>query len=188
MKDRASVQVTRVIDGDTVEVRTKPGFLRKSTKKRVRLYGIDAPESAQKGGKAATKHLSKIIGSGRNVWLDTSGTDQYGRAVGLLYHRHGNPAYSYNYQMVEAGHAHCYLLSAKDRAHYLRAQKEAQRNRRGLWNQEHPTPPWEWRKEKARKPFSFPWRLALTVAILLLLAAVLLHGPDLLAPIRPFLP
>ena len=52
MKTDQTEQVTllRIIDGDTVEVQRRGGFLSTGAKERIRLYGIDAPESSQKGG------------------------------------------------------------------------------------------------------------------------------------------
>ena len=100
MRQKQTVNVTRVIDGDTVEVQTKPGLFRNGRKERVRLYGIDAPESSQTGGPESTKHLKRIIGSGKNVRLEQSGKDRYGRTVGLIYHRKSGREKSYNHQMV----------------------------------------------------------------------------------------
>ena len=68
MEKRRNVQLTRIIDGDTVEVLAPRGLLRREKGERIRLYGIDAPESAQKGGSESTKHLRKIIGSNKKVW------------------------------------------------------------------------------------------------------------------------
>ena len=184
MNNRRSVNITRVIDGDTVVILTKRGFFRKAQKERIRLYGIDAPESAQKGGTQSTKHLSRIIGSGKNVWMQSSGIDQYGRTIGLIYNHHGNPDYSYNYQMVEAGHAHAYLVSPADRTRYFHAQKEAKDHRRGLWKQTNPTPPWEWRKTNNAKARSFPWKIILVLLIAVVITWLAPCAGDIPIPFR----
>ena len=146
-----TVRVTRVIDGDTVEVRVGGGLFRRARMERIRLYGIDAPESKQRGGPRSTRHLRRLIGSGKGVQLIARDTDQYGRTVGLIYPRRSGPEESYNFRMVQAGHAHCYMLSAADQAAYQQAQQDAQEHRRGLWKQRDPTPPWEWRQaDRAR--------------------------------------
>ena len=184
MDTKRSINITRVIDGDTVEIRTKPGLFRKSRRDRIRLYGIDAPESAQKGGSQSTKHLSKIIGSGKNVWIQTSGTDQYGRLIGLLYHHHGDPEYSYNYQMIEAGHAHCYMASRSDRSRFLKAQQDAREHRRGLWNQSNPTPPWEWRKTHTQKTSILPWKWIIILAAAAIILWLAPCAGDITTPFR----
>ena len=58
MKTARTEQVTllRIIDGDTVEVQRRGGFLSTGANERIRLYGIDAPESSQKGGGDATEY------------------------------------------------------------------------------------------------------------------------------------
>ena len=146
-----TVRVTRVIDGDTVEVRVGGGLFRRARMERIRLYGIDAPESKQRGGPQSTRQLRRLIGSGKGVQLIAKDTDQYGRTVGLIYPHRSGPEESYNFRMVQAGHAHCYMLSAADRAAYQQAQNDAQEHRQGLWKQKDPTPPWEWRQaDRAR--------------------------------------
>ena len=170
MDHRQSVNITRVIDGDTVEIRTRPGLLRRSRKERIRLYGIDAPESAQKGGRNSTKHLAKLVGSGHKAWLHTSERDQYNRPIGLIYSRHGNPNYSYNYQMVEAGQAHCYLLSPQDKTRFQQAQAQAQARRLGLWRDPKPQPPWEWRRQHTKKPGTSLWKWVVLLLITIALA------------------
>ena len=63
--------VTRVIDGDTFETRSR--------KHPVRLANVDAPEKNQPGFAAATQKLKGLIG-GEKVTVDTVGRS-YGRAV-----------------------------------------------------------------------------------------------------------
>ena len=127
------VKLLRIIDGDTVEVQRPGGFLSTGAKDRIRLYGIDAPESAQKGGDDATKYLGKIIGGRTKIWLEAVATDQYGRTVGVISKKRGDRAKSYNYDMVRSGHAHCYMVAAPDREAYTQAENEAKEKRRGLW-------------------------------------------------------
>ncbi len=65
-------QVTKIIDGDT--------FQTKSRVHSVRLANVDAPERGTKGGATATAALRKMIG-GQQVTVDTVASDKYGRAV-----------------------------------------------------------------------------------------------------------
>ena len=82
--------VTRVVDGDTVDVVLDLGFsiLHKC---RVRLYGIDTPESRTRDkdekvrGKLAAKFLKDAIDNGKKVILRTKLKDskgKYGRVLG----------------------------------------------------------------------------------------------------------
>ena len=172
-----TVRVNRVIDGDTVVVTIGGGLLRRSHQERVRLYGIDAPESKQRGGTQSARHLRRMIGSGRGTRMETRDTDQYGRTVALIYPRNPSPENSYNLQMVQAGHAHCYMLSGADQAPYQQAQRDAQEHRRGLWKDRNPTPPWEWRQDqKARHSL---WGRTKTIIRLAVILALLAAGSAL---------
>ena len=145
------VRMVRVIDGDTVVVMTNQGFLRKPQETRIRLYGIDAPESDQKGGPESTRYLRKLIGGRRRVWMDSANTDQYGRTIGLIYQRKNQPKDSYNLRMVQGGHARPYMTGAQDRARFQAAEESARSKKRGIWKQKNRVDPWEHRKaQKAR--------------------------------------
>lgn len=146
-----NVQLIRVIDGDTVVVRPTGGIMRSQPEERIRLWGIDAPESQQNGGPQSTKYLQKLIGHRRKIYLTSTGRDQYGRLIGVIHPDGHTLNNSYNYLMVEGGHAHCYMLSGPDSNRYRRAEKEAKEHRRGMWaarSAQHPT---QWRKEHAKK-------------------------------------
>jgi len=64
--------VTRVIDGDTFETASR--------KYSVRLANVNAPETGQRGGAAATRALKQLI-EGEKVSIDTVARDKYRRAV-----------------------------------------------------------------------------------------------------------
>ena len=85
-------KVTRVVDGDTIDVILDLGFsiLHKC---RVRLYGIDTPESRTRDkdeklrGKLASKYLSDAIHNGTKVVLRSKLKDskgKYGRVLGEI--------------------------------------------------------------------------------------------------------
>ena len=84
--------VTRVVDGDTIDVILDLGFsvLHKC---RVRLYGIDTPESRTKNedekarGKLAAKYLEDSINNGTEIILRSKLKDskgKYGRVLGEI--------------------------------------------------------------------------------------------------------
>ncbi|RZK90662.1 MAG: hypothetical protein EOO62_34735, partial [Hymenobacter sp.] len=67
----------RVIDGDTYEVLAGGQVL------RVRLLGMDAPETSQPFGHQATDSVRALLGT-RLVLLQRQGTDLYGRTLGVV--------------------------------------------------------------------------------------------------------
>ena len=85
-----SCEVKRVVDGDTVDVVLDLGF-DVSYSTRVRLYGIDTPESRTRNkdekarGKMAGAFLKEAIESGEKVVIQTKLKDskgKYGRVLG----------------------------------------------------------------------------------------------------------
>ena len=87
------VKVTDVIDGDTIDVVIDLGF-DIFTNRRVRLAGIDTPESRttdlneKKFGMEAKEYLKHLLGNASNVVIKTLATDvneKYGRVLGQVY-------------------------------------------------------------------------------------------------------
>jgi len=130
-------KVTKVSDGDTIQVTTP-----EQTKLRVRLYGIDAPETPkidQRTGRVNKPTLWKGIleGSGRQnhgkqIRLDIIEIDQYKRMVGMIWIGSRN----INLEMVQEGYAEAYVEHLKEpyRVQFIRAEKEARSARRGVWS------------------------------------------------------
>ena len=64
---RYNVEVTRIVDGDTVDVDIDLGFGMVYKKQRVRMMGIDTPESRTRDleekfyGLASKAHLTKLL-------------------------------------------------------------------------------------------------------------------------------
>ena len=91
-----SCSVVRVVDGDTVDLMINLGF-ELFTKKRVRLYGIDAPETRTRdliekkaGLKTKERLLQLILGhevdlDRARVDLESHDWDKYGRVLGTLW-------------------------------------------------------------------------------------------------------
>ena len=85
-------EVTRVVDGDTCDCILDLGFSIMH-KCRVRLYGIDTPESRTRDldekarGKLASKYLQESIDSGKEIMLRSELKDskgKYGRVLGSI--------------------------------------------------------------------------------------------------------
>lgn len=129
-------RVVSVTDGDTLVVDTATG------RHRVRLLGVDAPETGQRYGPAARDALAGLV-LGRTVTLRVVGADRYGRAVGVV-ERDGTEV---NLEMVKDGWAwHDGRLARRGE---LRAAGAAARQAgRGLWADRSPVPPWVWRRER----------------------------------------
>ena len=115
----------RAVDGDTLEI----------SGKRVRLFGIDAPESDQSCqkdgaswacGKAATEQLSALV-AGQQVECRGTGVDQYGRVLAVCT---AGPD-QLNQVMVEQGWALAYRQYSDD---YIGAELHAQSNHLGIWS------------------------------------------------------
>ena len=132
-----SGKVVGVHDGDTITVLT----VAKQTVK-IRLFGIDAPESKQPFGNRAKQELSAIV-FGRHVRVEVETKDRYGRTVGRV----SAADVPVNMEMVRRGFAWWYRSYAKKDAGLATAEAEAKNARRGLWADKSPVPPWEFRKQ-----------------------------------------
>ncbi|EEH4986615.1 thermonuclease family protein [Citrobacter koseri] len=127
-------EVIRVIDGDTIEV------LQNKTRVRVRLLNIDAPEKKQPFGRWSTNQLKALL-AGQSVTVSYTQTDRYGRVLGRVITANGTEA---NRQQVLKGAAWVYDRYNTDNS-LPALQREAQTQKRGLWADNQPVPPWEWR-------------------------------------------
>jgi len=112
-------KVTKVVDGDTIDVDIDLGF-DISFSSRVRLAGIDTPESrtADKMEKAlgleSKEYLKKAIDASKTVVIKTEKMDsseKYGRILGWLF-LDGSKV-SVNEQMIADGYAWGYLGDTK---------------------------------------------------------------------------
>ena len=172
----SGIRIVRVIDGDTVWVR-QSGLWRWFFPGRnysVRLYGIDAPESNQKYGDAATRGLRQLLRGG-GYRMESMGTDRYDRVVGLIYRK--SREQSVNHAMVRQGWAHAYVRYGGKELDMPEAEREARRERRGIWKSgREPELPERWRQRQREGQARRSWvkvRMALTLAAL---AAVALIG------------
>lgn len=134
-------KVTRVIDGDTIEVKTLPEkILVYEIPIRVRLINIDAPEKKQAYGRWSKEQLKALL-AGQSVTVSYTQTDRYGRVLGRVVTANGTEA---NRQQVLKGAAWVYERYNTDNS-LPALQREAQTQKRGLWADNQPVPPWEWR-------------------------------------------
>jgi|TARA_B110000879_G_C11179391_1_gene517570 micrococcal nuclease len=113
-----NVKVTRVVDGDTVDVDIDLGFGMIYKKQRVRLHGIDTPESRtrdleeKKYGKAAKAHLKGLLsGKTRMVCHDKG---KFGRILGEMFAEIDDEWVSVNQIMITDHHAVAYMGQSKE--------------------------------------------------------------------------
>ena len=128
-------RVVSVTDGDTYDVRRPDGQT-----VTVRLWGVDAPESGQPGGRGATRAARQLIG-GSNVRIDVIEIGAYGRAVARL-EAGGSDLGAL---LIRGGHGWHYNEYAPGATEYARLERQARNANRGLWSKANPIPPWDWR-------------------------------------------
>jgi micrococcal nuclease len=125
-------KVTRVIDGDTIEVDIG-GKLYK-----VRYIGIDTPETVHPskpvecfGKEASEKNRQLVEGKTVRLEKDVSETDSYGRLLRYVWVGDN----FVNDYLVRQGYAYAYTYppDVKYAEQFVQAQREARENNRGLW-------------------------------------------------------
>ena len=129
--NRQSVKVTRVIDGDTIEIESG---------QKVRYIGIDTPETVHPdmkvqcfGKEAAVKNKELVEGKTVELEKDVSETDKYGRLLRYVYAED----IFVNDFLIRQGFAHAstYPPDVKYQDQLRAAEEEARSNNRGLWSQ-----------------------------------------------------
>jgi micrococcal nuclease len=112
-------EVLKIVDGDTIDANIDLGFDISLTK-RVRLNGIDTPESRTTDlkekalGLEVKEWLKHKLEGAKDILIKTQlpdSTEKYGRILGNLYIN--NESLSLNEQMVNAGYAWSYKGDAK---------------------------------------------------------------------------
>ncbi|MGQ9512151.1 MAG: thermonuclease family protein [Thermodesulfitimonas sp.] len=154
-----TARVVRVIDGDTVVVRFQAGpavspdgngyslrvpggWVRVGKEEKVRLIGVNAPETGAGqreaevyGWEAKAYTRKRTLGRVVRLEFDVETRDRYGRLLAYLY-LDGN---LFNRELVKEGYAQVYTAppNLKYTAAFLSAQREALEAGRGLWQKRH---------------------------------------------------
>jgi len=141
--------VIGVSDGDTITVLDAD-----RQQHKIRLQGIDAPEKKQPFGQRSKENLSRLVFN-KEVRVEWEKRDRYKRIVGKVWVQ---PASCPTCPMtLDAGHAQITVglawwyrkyateQSPQDRGAYEFSEQEARAKRVGLWRDDVPMPPWEWR-------------------------------------------
>ena len=137
--------VVGVSDGDTITVLDSD-----KVQHKIRLAGIDAPEKKQAFGNRSKESLSALAFD-KTVNVETDKQDRYGRQVGKVLVN----GQDVNLVQVERGMAWFYRQyqreqSPNDRRLYEAAEDAARADKRGLWRDADPMPPWEFRHNKIK--------------------------------------
>ena len=114
--------VVKIIDGDTVDVDIDLGFGIWMHKERIRLLGIDTPESRtrdkeeKKYGLAAKKYLTEMLNDEGGIVLKTKkdAEGKFGRILGELWRTTDYADKSINQYLVDEHHAVQYYGQSKD--------------------------------------------------------------------------
>ena len=136
---RYLVDLESVHDGDTVRVVYEGQSI------RVRLMGIDAPELEQPRGEDSRDYLKALTAS--TVYIEPAGHDQYGRMLATLW---GSATHetSVNEYMVWGGMAYAFMTEDYE---LKEAQADAMIAQRGVWCDENPVHPADWRSANRMK-------------------------------------
>lgn len=125
-----------ILDGDTIDTNGQ----------RYRLYGIDAPEIKQPHGVDAA-HALRAAMDDRDINVQSHGKGKYGRVIALLQYR--DRGTTVQARLVSEGWAWVYPqycdIPACDS--WERLERIAREQGRGLWANDDPMPPWEWRRQ-----------------------------------------
>jgi endonuclease YncB( thermonuclease family) len=131
-----------VVDGDTIEI----------SGTRIRLHGIDAPESTQtckdavgkeyRCGQRAALALDDYLAQSRPTRCEPRGMDRYGRTIASCYRSSGDDVAGW---LVTSGHALDWPRYSNGQ--YAGQQKLATEAHAGIWEGSF-TLPWEWRRAK----------------------------------------
>ncbi|MBI2614058.1 MAG: thermonuclease family protein [Candidatus Levybacteria bacterium] len=137
IETKETAKVRRVIDGDTIEV------LLNNKKDAVRLIGIDAPETddprktVECFGREASDKAKEVL-NGKTITLESDPTqgdrDKYHRLLRYVFLNDLN----FNKFMISEGYAHEYTYKSnpyKYMEEFINAEKEARKNKKGLWNE-----------------------------------------------------
>ena len=109
---------------------------------KVRLHGIDCPERGQPFGSRAKQYTSEMA-FGNEVEVRIKTTDRYGRIVGEVILPEGT---SLNKELVYVGLAWWYRKYAPNDRTLKALEAGARAEKKGLWADKNPIPPWEWRQ------------------------------------------
>ncbi|NLJ26386.1 MAG: nuclease [Deltaproteobacteria bacterium] len=140
-----SGKVVGISDGDTITV------MHDGKGEKIRLYGVDCPESHQDFGSRAKQFTSGKV-FGKTVDIEPVDTDRYGRTVGIV----KSDGQAINRTLIDSGMAWVYdqYCTRSECTEWRRLQEKAHAGKVGLWSIPNPTPPWEFRHSSSKSTWS----------------------------------
>jgi micrococcal nuclease len=129
-----SISVKRIYDGDTITIE-KDGL-----KVKIRLDEVDCPEKDQPYGIEARDFVEKFL-EGKFIVVKITKKDKYGRSLGSVKADNDDLEEA----LVKNGYAWVYRKYSKNQK-LISLEDEAKKSKIGLWKDNNPIPPWEWRK------------------------------------------
>lgn len=126
-----SYLVTRVVDGDTIEIETG---------QKIRYIGVNTPESVDPrkpiecfGKEASAKNSELVLNKKVKLEKDVSDTDRYGRLLRFVYLEDGTFV---NLELVKQGYASVMTVppDVNLSSIFLQAQQQARDSKLGLWS------------------------------------------------------
>lgn len=138
-------RVVGIADGDTLTLLDAS-----KTQHKIRLAGIDSPEKGQPFGQVCKKSLSDLAYD-RVATVESSKLDRYGRVIGKVL----VDGQDVNLEQLYRGCGWHYKKyqneqSLDDRLSYDNAEESAKASKIGLWADQNPTSPWDWRRARRK--------------------------------------
>lgn len=137
--------VERVIDGDTLIIQDDAGNTEK-----IRLYGIDSPEKnsnrwSEQAYAAKAQLALEVVLRNRTVEVIPFGHDRYARTLAVIFTDQGEIVQEI---LLNAGLAWVYDGYCKNCLTWKILEKQARELKKGLWADDNPIAPWQWRRNK----------------------------------------
>lgn len=136
-----AVKVVAISDGDTFT-----GLNSDNLQLKFRIYGIDAPEKKQAFGNRSKEYLSSLI-FGKTVTVDVQSQDGWGRQISYVYTPEGEDV---SLIMIKEGMA-WHFVKYDSTEKYSSAEAESRSAKKGLWIDNAPIAPWDYRAMNKNK-------------------------------------
>lgn len=144
MSAQTRAKVVGIKDGDTITA-----LLDENIQQTLRLAEVDCPESGQPFGKNAKQFTSEQVFGKIIIFYETD-QDRYGRTIAKVYYDSGKYL---SEEIIKSGLGWWYHQYSNNALLDI-LQDEAKSQRIGLWQDNNPTSPYEWRKSKRTNNFN----------------------------------
>ena len=125
LEDLRKVEVVKVVDGDTIDVRID------GKTQRVRYYGVDTPERGARCFREATDRNERLIGSTVLLLPDARNQDRYERLLRYIFLPDGT---SVDATLVAEGFGHAWRQDGRYKGDIVTLEDQARTADRGcLW-------------------------------------------------------